>query len=163
MNAPIAPNPGQHQNPNEPHPSTGSSTQSGFGTGPQTYGQKAYGQQAYEPRSFSQQPYGQHMYGGVDPTVYGQRAEEDPGKTLGIISLVATLSTFLGFNFIGPIVGIITGYLARKKSREAGRSDNEMGKWGFVLGIVFAALASLGWLLGISFGLAGGLFSLMAG
>ncbi|GAA1520609.1 DUF4190 domain-containing protein [Brevibacterium permense] len=82
---------------------------------------------------------------------------------LGIIALVATLSTFLGFNFIGPVIGIITGHMARKRSQEAGFGDNEMGKWGFILGLVFLGLLVLGWALGISFGIVGGLASLMAG
>lgn len=88
--------------------------------------------------------------GAQPPQSYRQRAEEDPGKVLGIISLVATLSTFLGFNVIGPIVGIITGHMARKNSRGAGFADNEMGKWGFILGIVFISVAALGGLLGLS-------------
>ncbi|WP_350270679.1 DUF4190 domain-containing protein [Brevibacterium sp. CBA3109] len=88
--------------------------------------------------------------GAQPPQSYRARAEEDPGKVLGIISLVATLSTFLGFNFLGPIVGIITGHMARKNSRGAGFADNEMGKWGFILGIVFISLAALGGLLGLS-------------
>jgi hypothetical protein len=94
---------------------------------------------------------------------YRQRADDDPGKVLGIIALVATLSTFLGFNFIGPVIGIITGHMARKRSQEAGFGDNEMGKWGFILGLVFLGLLVLGWALGISFGIVGGLASLMAG
>lgn len=94
---------------------------------------------------------------------YSQRADEDPGKVLGIIALVATLSTFLGFNFIGPVIGIITGHMARKRSQEAGYGDNEMGKWGFILGLFFLGLLVLGWALGISFGIVGGLASLMAG
>ena len=94
---------------------------------------------------------------------YGQRTEEDPGKVLGIVSLVATLSTFLGFNFIGPVVGIITGHMARKRSQEAGYGDNEMAKWGFILGLVFLGLLVIGWALGISFGIVGGLASLMSG
>ena len=94
---------------------------------------------------------------------YGQRTEEDPGKVLGIVSLVATLSTFLGFNFIGPVVGIITGHMARKRSQEAGYGNNEMAKWGFILGLVFLGLLVIGWALGISFGIVGGLASLMAG
>jgi hypothetical protein len=82
---------------------------------------------------------------------------------LGIVSLVATLSTFLGFNFIGPVVGIITGHMARKRSQEAGCGNNEMAKWGFILGLVFLGLLVIGWALGISFGIVGGLASLMAG
>ena len=38
-----------------------------------------------------------------------------------------------------------------------------MGKWGFILGLVFLGLLVLGWALGISFGIVGGLASLMAG
>lgn len=87
---------------------------------------------------------------GAQPQSYRSRAEEDPGKVLGIISMVATLSTFLGFNFVGPIIGIITGHMARKNSRGAGFADNEMGKWGFILGIVFISVAVLGGLLGLS-------------
>ncbi|MGC2942844.1 DUF4190 domain-containing protein [Brevibacterium sp. FAM 24638] len=94
---------------------------------------------------------------------YGRRTEEDPGKVLGIVSLVATLSTFVGFNFIGPVVGIITGHMARKRSQESGFGDNEMGRWGFILGLVFLGFLVLGWVLGISFGIVGGLAGLMAG
>lgn len=97
------------------------------------------------------------------PAAESQRAGEDPGKVLGIISLVATLSTFLGFNIIGPIVGIITGHMARRRSREDARGDNEMGKWGFILGLVFLGLAVVGWVLGISVGIASGLAGLMFG
>ncbi|WP_349827114.1 DUF4190 domain-containing protein [Brevibacterium litoralis] len=71
-------------------------------------------------------------------------AQEDPGKTLGIVSLVASLATFIGFAVVGPIVGIITGHMARKKSREAGLEDNQLGKWGFILGIIFLILGIIG-------------------
>lgn len=90
-----------------------------------------------------------------------QRVEEDPGKVLGIISLVASLSTFIGFNFLGPVVGIITGHMARSRSKADGRADNEMGKWGLILGIVFLALLAFGWMLGISAGIVGGMASLL--
>ncbi|RBP63425.1 hypothetical protein DFO66_11048 [Brevibacterium sanguinis] len=90
------------------------------------------------------------------------RAADDPGRVLGIVSLVATLSTFLGFSVLGPIVGIITGWMARNSSRQAGFADNEMGKWGFILGIVFVSLAALGALLGISIGAFAGLFGLLS-
>ncbi|GAA1870745.1 DUF4190 domain-containing protein [Brevibacterium marinum] len=99
--------------------------------------------------------------GAQSPQSYRPRTEEDPGKVLGIVSLVATLSTFLGFNFIGPIVGIITGHMARKNSRGAGFADNEMGKWGFILGIIFVSLAALGGLLGLSIAGAAGLAGLL--
>lgn len=89
---------------------------------------------------FDQPQFDQHRdpYTGPQPLYAPQtqmqaRTSEDPGKVLGIISLVATLSTFLGFNFLGPAVGIVTGYMARRASKEGGFGDNEMGKWGFIL------------------------------
>lgn len=114
--------------------------------GPQNYDARSYDARSYESQHYRHQP---------------PRVEEDPGKVLGIISLVATLSTFLGFNFIGPIVGIITGHMARKRSREAGYGENEMGRWGFILGIIFVSLAVLGALLGITFAGVAGLAGLL--
>ncbi|UVI36996.1 DUF4190 domain-containing protein [Brevibacterium spongiae] len=143
MNAAPTPTPDQFDRPSAGgygHPSTG------------PY-EAPYGASHEAPQSYPNQ----------NQPVYVQRAEEDPGKVLGIISLVATLSTFVGFNFIGPVIGIITGHIARKRSQESGLGDNEMGKWGFILGIVFLGLLVLGWVLGISVGLVGGLASLMAG
>lgn len=114
------------------------------------------GQHAGRPQ-FDQPPFDQHrdQYTGPQPLYAPQtqmqaRANEDPGKVLGIISLIATLSTFLGFNFLGPAVGIVTGYMARRASKEGGFGDNEMGKWGFILGIVFIGIAVVGAILGIS-------------
>ena len=123
----------------------------------------------FDPTSAGQYPHpstGQYEAPQTYPNPYtanAQRTEEDPGKVLGIVSLVASLSTFLGFNFIGPVIGIITGHMARKRSRDAAYGDNEMGKWGFILGLVFLGLLVLGWALGISFGIVGGLASLIAG
>ncbi|GAA3849163.1 hypothetical protein KACC15558_30710 [Brevibacterium ammoniilyticum] len=114
------------------------------------------GQRAGRPQ-FDRPQFDQHRdhYTGPQPlyapqTQMQSRTNEDPGKVLGIISLVATLSTFLGFNFLGPAVGIVTGYMARRASKEGGFGDNEMGKWGFILGIVFIGIAVVGAILGIS-------------
>jgi hypothetical protein len=132
MNAATTPNPGQYDQP-----------QVGPGLPPHPTQDRSGGPQSYQ-----------------NPAA-NQRVEEDPGKVLGIISLAATLSTFLGFNFIGPVVGIVTGHLARKRSREDGRADNEMGKWGLILGYVFLGLLVIGWALGITVSLASGLAGIM--
>ncbi|WP_210604827.1 DUF4190 domain-containing protein [Brevibacterium oceani] len=137
MNAAPAPTPGQFDHPQSTGPALPPHSPLDYPDAPQSY-----------------QAAGSYQH---------QRTEEDPGKVLGIISLVATLSTFLGFNFIGPVVGIITGHIARRRSREDGRADNEMGKWGLILGYVFLGLLVLGWVLGISFGIVSGLAGLMAG
>lgn len=146
MNAPTVPN-------SDETPTTGGQLPS---PGPQSYDARSYGPRSYDQQSFDQRSYEAERY-RHQPS----RVDEDPGKVLGIISLVATLSTFLGFNFIGPIVGIITGHMARNRSRSAGYGDNEMGKWGFILGIVFVSLAALGGLLGITFAGVAGLAGLL--
>ncbi len=119
--------------------------------------QSAYPQRPDAPRSYAQGPYAQpHADQPYPDEPYAdrlypaQRVAEDPGKVLGIISLVATLSTFIGFNFIGPAIGIVTGYMARRASKEAGFGDNEFGKWGFILGLVFIGIAVVGGFLGVS-------------
>lgn len=116
------------------------------------------GRPPFDQPQFDQPPFDRHrdqQYTGPQPLYAPQtqmqaRTSEDPGKVLGIISLIATLSTFLGFNFLGPAVGIVTGYMARRASKEGGFGDNEMGKWGFILGIVFIGIAVVGAILGIS-------------
>ena len=62
---------------------------------------------------------------------YGGAPMEDPGKTLGILALV--------FAFVFSPVGIVLGAIGGKKSKEAG-FDNQLAKWGLILGIVFTAL-----------------------
>lgn len=61
----------------------------------------------------------------------------DPGKALGIAAFIASLTTFAGLPFLGPIAGIIMGGMARKRSREHGNGDNKYGRWGVTLGIIF--------------------------
>lgn len=72
----------------------------------------------------------------AQPPAYNQQPAgapaQDPGQTMGILALV--------FAFVCAPVGIILGFIARKKSREAGFADNALGKWGFILGIVFVCL-----------------------
>lgn len=64
-------------------------------------------------------------------------AETNPHNALGIAAFIASMSSLLGFAFIGPIAGIIMGGMARKRSREDGLSDNKFGRWGVTWGIIF--------------------------
>lgn len=59
-------------------------------------------------------------------------AGDNPGKTLGIVSIVLD---FIGFALIGLILGIIS----RKKSKQAGQSAT-LGTVGMALGIVFTII-----------------------
>lgn len=144
MSTPVAPQPDNRFDPTGPGP---------LGARPDMTDpdrQSAYPQQPDAPQSYAQGPYAQPDQPYADRLYPAQRAAEDPGKVLGIISLVATLSTFIGFNFIGPAIGIVTGYMARRASKEAGFGDNEFGKWGFILGLVFIGIAVVGGFLGVS-------------
>ena len=72
-----------------------------------------------------------------DSTDKLHEAEANPHNALGIAAFIASMSSLLGFAFIGPIAGIIMGGMARKRSREDGLSDNKFGRWGVTWGIIF--------------------------
>ncbi|MHA7134382.1 hypothetical protein [Oerskovia turbata] len=71
------------------------------------------------------------------PQYYGAPAE-DPGKTLGIVGFVLAI--------VFSVAGIVVSAIARKKSREAG-FDNQLAKWGLIVGIVLTVLATIFWIL----------------
>ncbi len=60
---------------------------------------------------------------------------ENPGQTLGIISIVLDI---IGFS----VIGIILGVISRKKSKAAGQSTT-LGTIGMVLGIIFTVIGLL--------------------
>jgi hypothetical protein len=61
--------------------------------------------------------------------------QDDPGKTLGIVSIVLDV---LGLALIGAILG----YLSKKKSKEAGY-DGTLGQIGMIIGLVLVGLGTL--------------------
>ncbi|GAB3051421.1 DUF4190 domain-containing protein [Sediminivirga luteola] len=95
-----------------------------------------------ENPNYPAQP-GQPNYGAPQGGYQPAPTQEDPGQTLGILALV--------FAFLAAPVGIILGFLSRKKSREAGLADNQLGKWGFILGIIFTIIGVLFWIAYIVF------------
>lgn len=99
---------------------------------PPSYGEQApveqpapYGQQP--PAYQSQAPYGQQ-------SPYGAPAAVDPGKTLGILSVILP---FVGLGLVGLILGII----GRVKSKKAG-FKNTPALVGIIIGIV-AVIATI--------------------
>lgn len=60
---------------------------------------------------------------------------ENPGQTLGIISIVLDI---VGFS----VIGIVLGVISRKKSKAAGQSTT-LGTIGMVLGIIFTVIGFL--------------------
>lgn len=67
---------------------------------------------------------------------------EDPGKTLGIVALVAV--------FFISILGLILGYVARGQSKKAG-FKNTPAKIAIILGWIFLALTILAIILAVVF------------
>ena len=82
-------------------------------------------------------------YGPAPPAGVGQPGAEDPGKTLGIIALVAV--------FFISLLGLILGYVARGQSKKAG-FKNTPAKVAIILGWIFLALTILAIILSIVFG-----------
>ncbi|KQZ82253.1 hypothetical protein ASD56_15395 [Microbacterium sp. Root166] len=85
-----------------------------------------------------------------------QPGAEDPGKTLGIIALVAV--------FFISILGLILGYVARGQSKKAG-FKNTPAKVAIILGWIFLALTIIAIILAVVFAAmaAGALADLCAG
>ncbi len=111
-----------------PEPSTPTeSAQSSVTPEPQPFGQPA-------PETVSATP-------EVTPVATQQpvASQDNPGKTLGIVSIVMSI---IGLS----IVGIILAVISRKKSKEANASTT-LGTIGLVLGIVFTVLAVLWFVL----------------
>lgn len=64
-----------------------------------------------------------------------QPGQEDPGKVLGIVSVV--------LDVVGmALIGAILGYLSKKESQDAG-FDGTLGNVGMIIGIVLTALSTL--------------------
>lgn len=74
---------------------------------------------------------------------------EDPGKTLGIVSLITSI---LGIG----LVGLITGIIGRNKSKAAGYSNGMalagiiISSISMVVGLIFGVLFIIGMVVGLS-------------
>ncbi len=117
----------------------------GYGSQHSAYDRDGYAPSGHEPGGYGHGGYGQ---GGYEPG----RPAQDPGQTLGIVSIIALVVGFVAIPVIGPIVAIVCGKMARTKSREAGFADNALGKWGFILGIVLLILQVLGFIVAVIIG-----------
>lgn len=93
------------------------------------------------PEGSSAPAYGTAPAYGAAPT-YGAPAAVDPGKTMGIIALVAV--------FFISILGLILGYVARSQSKKAG-FKNTPAKVAIILGWIFLVLTIIGTILAIVF------------
>ncbi|WP_372593390.1 DUF4190 domain-containing protein [Actinotalea sp.] len=120
------------------------------GYGQQPYGAQApYGQQPYAPQAPSQPAYGQQGY--AQPYA----APGTPTNTMAIVSLISGIAGATVIFFVGSIVAIITGHMARKQIAASGEQGSGMAVAGLVLGYVVVGLTVLGGLFFVLiFGLA---------
>ena len=118
---------------------------------PQDPGQP-YGQQPYQPQNpqppYAQQPSAQQPYGvqpqysaGYTPQ-YG--APTAPNNSMAVVAMVAGICGFTVVPFIGSIVAVITGHMARKQIRQTGEGGDGMAVAGLVMGWIVIALTVIG-------------------
>lgn len=130
-----------------PPPGGGDDPQEGWGAPPPPPGGDQWGQ-PQQP----QQPWGQpeqQVWG--QPTQQpqwsgGQPAGGQQTNGMAIGSLVASILGLVCFYFIGPIIGVILGYMARKQIRESGgaQGGEGMAMAGIIIGWIGIALSVLG-------------------
>jgi uncharacterized protein DUF4190 len=124
------------------------------GQGPDPYGQPAYGQQPsgqpYTAQPYAAQPYGQQPY-GAQP--YGQPPYgypyPPPQRTNGM-AIASMVLGILWLYWIGSILALVFGYVAKKQIRERGEAGGGMATAGIVLGWVGVGVLVLGLVVGIA-------------
>lgn len=80
-----------------------------------------------------------------------QPSATDPGKDMGLISLILSIASFLvPSGILLPAAGAILGYIARNKSQKAG-FKNEFAFIGMVIGIVKCGIAILTTIASVAF------------
>ena len=101
-----------------------------YGQAPQQYGQQPppYGQQ---PQPYGQPAYGQQPYG---PPPYGY-GYPPPQRTNGL-AIASMVLGILWLYWIGSLLALIFGYIAKRQIRERGESGGGMATAGIVLGWV---------------------------
>lgn len=120
--------------PSDPAPNRGPEGAEPYGQPPYgqaPYGEPANGQPPFGQTQYGRPPYGQMSYGS--PASYGWQSysapAQDPGKVLGIISIVLP---FIGFGLVGFILALV----GLTKSKRAGFKNTPA-----VIGIILGAIS----------------------
>lgn len=97
------------------------------------------------PAPYAGQPgaqgYGyQQPYGGYAPSPY---PVAPPTNTMAVVSLIASITGLTLFPFIGSVVGVITGHMARRQLQTSGEQGGGMATAGLVIGYVGIGLIVL--------------------
>jgi hypothetical protein len=114
----------------------------GYGTGQPAYGQPPYQQSPYGQAPYGQAPYGQAPYGQAPygqagyPGQYGPPPGypyAPPQRTNGM-AIASMVLGILWIYWIGSILALVFGYVARNQIRERGEAGGGMATAGIVLG-----------------------------
>lgn len=115
--------------------------------GQQPYGQQPYTQPGHDQQGYGQQPYTQPGYGQQPtyqyPQQYGYAPPAPPTNTMALVSLVSSIAGLTLIPFIGSIVGVITGHMARKQLATSHEQGAGMATAGLVIGYIGVGLVVL--------------------
>lgn len=130
---PPAPEPGAYP----PPPPGYSAPPSGYAAAPPPYG------------AAPQQPYATApQYGAAQGYGYGAPTKTN---TLAIVSLVASLASFIIVPLIGSVVGVITGHMALNQLKTSGEEGRGLALAGTIVGWVGLGLTIFGIIALIAF------------
>ena len=110
-----------------------------------------YGQQPYAPVPPAPQPYGQPPY-PPQPAGYGY---PPPQRTNGM-AIASMVLGILWLYWVGSILALVFGYVAKKQIRERGDSGGGMATAGIVLGWVGVGFLVIGLLVVVIANTSGG-------
>ena len=114
------------------------------------YPQQPYGQQPYAPQPYGQQPHGQQPYGqqpyGQPPYGYPYAP---PQRTNGL-AIASMVLGILWLYWIGSILALVFGYVARKQIRERNEAGGGMATAGIVLGWIGVGILALAFVVGVA-------------
>ena len=125
------------------------------GEQPPPYGQPPYGQPAGQPAPYGATPYPASQYGQPpygQPAFYGQAYGYPPvvvQRTNGM-AVASLVLGILWLYWIGSVLALVFGYVAKRQIRERGEAGSGMATAGIVLGWVGVGILALGVLFGVA-------------
>ena len=88
-----------------------------------------------------------HQGAAIPPAPAGQPQmtgyATPPTNTLAVVSVAAGVASFVFLPFVGAIVAVITGHMARGQIRHTGESGSGLALAGLILGYVHLALFAI--------------------
>lgn len=106
---------------------------------PEPYGQQPYAQQPYAQQPYGQ-PYAQQPYGQAYPQQGYAGALAPANNAMALVSLISGIVGLTLIPFIGSIVAVITGHMAKRQIAQTGEGGSGMATGGLVTGYIGLAL-----------------------